>query len=140
MKVGERIREIRKSKKLSQKNLGDLLGVSQAMVAQYENGDRNPKIEQLQKIAVALDVSIDQFLSSEEQMFSKDTLYFLGSDKSLQNLPEQASSGAEITTHDEDYFISRVKKLNLSGLSRLDEHVEDLLKIPDYRKAAENEK
>ena len=58
MNVGEKIREIRKSKNLSQKQLGERLGVSQAMIAQYENGDRNPKFETLLKIADALGVYI----------------------------------------------------------------------------------
>ena len=58
MNIGDNIRNIRKSKKMSQTKLGTLLGVSQAMIAQYENGARIPKIETIYKIANALNVEI----------------------------------------------------------------------------------
>ena len=65
MGVCEKIREIRKSKKMSQEELGKLLGVSQAMIAQYENGTRIPKIETIQKIAKALNVKYTNLLDME---------------------------------------------------------------------------
>lgn len=58
MSIGTNIRKIRKSKKMSQSELGKLLGVSQAMVAQYENGTRIPKKETIRRIAYALEVYI----------------------------------------------------------------------------------
>ena len=58
MTVGEKIKSIRKIKKISQQELGNMLGVSQAMIAQYENGKRIPKIETLIKIAEALDCEV----------------------------------------------------------------------------------
>lgn len=56
MTIGQKIKEVRKARGISQLELGTLLGVSQAMVAQYESGIRNPKIETLQKIAAVLGV------------------------------------------------------------------------------------
>lgn len=63
MTVGENIKKFRLDKKLTQKELGGLLGVSQAMIGQYESGLRNPKRETAQKIAGALGVSVDDILS-----------------------------------------------------------------------------
>ncbi len=40
MIIGEKIKDARKKAKLSQKELGMKLGVSQAMIAQYESGKR----------------------------------------------------------------------------------------------------
>ena len=54
MAIGENIRKIRKEKKLTQKELGKLCGMSEAQIGQYENGLRNPKMETLKKIAKAL--------------------------------------------------------------------------------------
>lgn len=62
MTIGEKIREIRKEKGISQKELGTLLGVSQQMIGQYENSSREPKIETLRKIATALEVKLSDFL------------------------------------------------------------------------------
>jgi len=54
MTVGERIKQARKEKGLTQKQLGELLGVTQATIQQYETG--NPKPETLKRIAKALGV------------------------------------------------------------------------------------
>ena len=58
MSIGEEIKKIRKEAGLSQKELGERLKVSQAMIAQYENGKRTPKIETLIKIAEALNCEV----------------------------------------------------------------------------------
>lgn len=58
MPTGTKIKEIRKRKGLTQKQLGDLCGIADANIRKYENGKQNPKIETLQKIADALGVSI----------------------------------------------------------------------------------
>lgn len=54
--IGDEIKRHRKKNGLSQKELGEKLQVSQAMIAQYENGKRIPKITTLLKIAGALNI------------------------------------------------------------------------------------
>lgn len=63
MTIGENIKKIRISKKITQKELADRLETSQQNLAQYENGKRRPKIETLQKIATALDVPLQDLLT-----------------------------------------------------------------------------
>ena len=58
MSVGENIKRIRKERHLSQRELGEKLGISQQMVGQYENNPTPPKLETVQKIATALDVPV----------------------------------------------------------------------------------
>ena len=58
MSVGENIKRIRKERHLSQRELGEKLGISQQMVGQYENNPTPPKLETIQKIASALDVPV----------------------------------------------------------------------------------
>ena len=70
MEVGKKIKEIRLLKGISQKELSERLGVSSAMISQYESGKRNPKMETLLKIADALGISINVFyddLTQEER-------------------------------------------------------------------------
>ena len=45
MNAGEYIKKHRQKKGLSQKKLGEKLGVSQQMIGQWENGNSNPKVE-----------------------------------------------------------------------------------------------
>ncbi|QMW06363.1 helix-turn-helix domain-containing protein [Spirosoma foliorum] len=56
-KVGTQIKEARKSKGMTQKELGDKLGVSDSTVTQYESGKQNLTIETLHKIAEAIGVT-----------------------------------------------------------------------------------
>ncbi len=62
MTIGERIRDIRKEKGLTQQALGQLLGVTQSTVGQYETNQNPPKISTLQAIATALGVSLEQLV------------------------------------------------------------------------------
>lgn len=62
MTIGEQIKKIRQENKLSQKDLGEKLGVSQQMIGQWETGKSNPKIETLKKFANALKVSIGDLM------------------------------------------------------------------------------
>lgn len=66
MTVGENIRKIRKEKKLTQKELGKLCGMSEAQIRHYELNYKKPKIETLQKIATALDISYFELLDISE--------------------------------------------------------------------------
>lgn len=68
MTIGEQIRNARKIANMTQKALGDALGVSSQMIAQYEKGDRIPKIGTLSKIAQALNVSIGDLDSEYTSM------------------------------------------------------------------------
>lgn len=57
MSVGKRIRKYRQLRKLSQKELGILTRMSEPAIRNYELENRNPSVEQLQKIANALEIS-----------------------------------------------------------------------------------
>lgn len=60
--VGENIKRIRKEKKLSQRQLADLSGISQSAISDIENPavTKLPNIDTIQKLAAALRVSIDE--------------------------------------------------------------------------------
>lgn len=60
--VGQQIREARKAKGLTQKELGEKLGVSESTVNQYESGKQNLTIDTLGKIADALGFSFSTLL------------------------------------------------------------------------------
>lgn len=62
MEVAEKIRQYRLARGLTQKALGEKCGINEVTIRKYELGDRNPKPDQLQKIADALEVSIFAFL------------------------------------------------------------------------------
>ncbi|WP_270288567.1 helix-turn-helix domain-containing protein [Enterocloster bolteae] len=61
--TGKQIKEARIKAKLTQEKLAQKAGISVFTLQKYESGDRNPKIESLQKIANALGISITQLKS-----------------------------------------------------------------------------
>lgn len=63
--IGEKIREFRKAKNMSQDDLATASGIYLSTIKKYENGSRNPKPDQLLKIADAIGVSINMFLDFE---------------------------------------------------------------------------
>ena len=57
--LGERLRILRESVKLSQVKMADLLGVKQSSINRYEQGQSAPSLETLVKYADYFDVSMD---------------------------------------------------------------------------------
>lgn len=55
MTIGEKIRKLRNYTGLTQRTLGELSGTSETTIKQYELGKRQPRIEQLKKIAKVFD-------------------------------------------------------------------------------------
>lgn len=54
--IGEKIKELRKNAHLTQKELAKLSGIAEITIRKYENNQRNPKKEQIERIARALNV------------------------------------------------------------------------------------
>ena len=65
MTVGENIRRIRQERNLTQKQLGELVGASEAYIRAYESGRRNPKPKSLETIAKALAVNPEVLTNSD---------------------------------------------------------------------------
>ncbi len=62
IEIGKRIRELRLERKLSQKQMAEMLSVSQDTISLWENGKSVPTAEYLIEIAVNFKVSVDYIL------------------------------------------------------------------------------
>ena len=60
IRLGEKIRTLRKSKNISQEVLAQYLGVSFQAVSKWENGDNLPDVTMIPAIAIFFDVSTDE--------------------------------------------------------------------------------
>jgi len=60
-KIGNRIREVRNLKNISQMQLSNLADLDRTYITSVENGKRNISIVNIEKIAIALDISIKEF-------------------------------------------------------------------------------
>lgn len=57
--LGQNIKQLRLEKNITQKELASLIGVSQRLISNYENGSATPTVENLIKIADIFKVSLD---------------------------------------------------------------------------------
>lgn len=57
-----RLKSLRKERKLTQEALGEKINVTKVSISGYENGNRTPDTETLQKLADFFDVSTDYLL------------------------------------------------------------------------------
>lgn len=62
--LGDRIKQLRKDSKLTQKELGDKLNVGKSTISQYENNINTPDIDTLKKISKIFDVPVDYLLGN----------------------------------------------------------------------------
>lgn len=59
MTFGEKLTKARKEKGMTQKELAEKIGISDAMIVQYEKNLNYPRIDKLKKICTELDISAD---------------------------------------------------------------------------------
>ena len=121
MNIGEQIKKVRQEKGLSQKALGQLLGVSQQHIAQYETGKRKPKYDTLKKIIHALNVPILDIVDEDE-------LEIIVTAQMRDDLRHEVI----IIPKDEAFLIHDYKKLNDTGKQEARKRVSELTEIPRY--------
>jgi transcriptional regulator with XRE-family HTH domain len=71
MDIGSVITRLRKEKKISREDLGTNAGTSGAVIGRYERNEITPSVEIANKIAKALDVSLD-YLVGNNSVIVKD--------------------------------------------------------------------
>lgn len=104
MTIGEKIKYFRNMRGISQEMLGQLSGINSATIKKYEYGIRNPKPDQLLKIANALGISINLFMDFDIETVS-DVLSL------LFKLDEQIDMRFEAEKDDEGNFIPDTMKI-----------------------------
>lgn len=114
MSFGERMKQYRKDQGISQKELGEALGISQQAVAKYENMIEAPKSSTVDKIADALGVTFYELLLGE-------------SDSDYRYLAEAA--GLE---QDEGILLELYNYLNELGKQEALKRIEELTEIAKY--------
>ena len=63
----EVLHALRKEKRVTQKEIGELLGISERAVRYYETGERRPDFDGLLKLADYFQVSLDYLVGWSEQ-------------------------------------------------------------------------
>src|SRR5574344_2682902 len=70
MFLGARIREVRKERKLSQEELGNLIGVSKVSVCNWEREIKKPSSKNLISLSKILNVSLEYLIGNDKYVVS----------------------------------------------------------------------
>jgi CheY-like chemotaxis protein/DNA-binding XRE family transcriptional regulator len=89
MEFAENLKNIRKSIKLSQQELADKLEVAQSTVGMWESGRRTPKLDELDRMARILNVTVSRLIGKKDRDVSvtKNGVYVDGN--RVENLSEK---------------------------------------------------
>ena len=82
--IGERLREFRKRRALTQEQLAEKVGVTFQQIQQYENGSSRLNADRLQQIALALDIAVGSlFEDTDERALTEDEARLIRGFRSL---------------------------------------------------------
>ena len=83
--LANRLKELRKDKGLTQKDLGDILGVGKTTISMYENGNSTPNDEIKLKICDYFDISLDYLIGKSSTKNYSENPHFESIDKIVKN-------------------------------------------------------
>lgn len=92
---GQRMKELRIEKRMTQEQLGKIIGVTKASISGYENGTREPDQASTKRLAKLFDVSTDYILGVSEKKH-----YYDLSEKEKIDLGKLADKLLEGSTND----------------------------------------
>lgn len=147
--MGEMIRGIRRKRGLSQEELAQAIGSTKSAISRYESGKRQPDYDQLQRIAVTLDVEWLELVPTDKQgQIVID--HVIGKLREVQGQPvDEAISELALRAGEaegryrglmaglkpEVFDINKsLIRLNLDGRKEAVKRVEELTEIPRYRR------
>ena len=124
-----KIKEIRKSKNITQEQLSKAIGVSRSVISKYENGTIPITLETISEIAKALDVPAFELLGP----YIGSPLPGLVDSSDLDTVTQ-----IHVTLDLRKPLETAFSKLNAKGREVAVERVEELAKIPEYQRNPED--
>lgn len=134
MTIGQRIYKLRSSLNLSQKEFADKLGVSQSSVNYWENGNREPKINQLKKLSERFNVPLHSLL--DFPLPSNMTIWENDEGEKMISAPINPDDLSMALNMDEGMRViyTNYNKLNDIGKGKAVERLNELTEIERYTK------
>ena len=143
MNFKDRFLELRKNNNLSQKELAEKLGFSQASIGYWEKGQRTPSIEAAQKIADYFNVSIAYLLHGDDSFYPSDIpagMVIIGEGESafdvnpVEFIEKFNNVAKQVHPSSVSNLLSDFFALNAKGQTEAVRQTKLLTKIPEYQK------
>lgn len=116
--LGDAIRNARQQCGMTQEELAAKLDTTKSAISKYELGKREPSLEQLRKIAIAIGVTVSDLVDGE---------YW-------SRLPDAERRSAFSNNPYRDSLLAIFEQLNEAGQQKAVERLEELLEVAKYRK------
>lgn len=141
----EKLRELRKSRGLTQIELSKKLEIGVASLIRYEKGERTPSIEIISRLATILGVSTNYLLDDYTSSNYPGNIDYLSVNpaEDIKNHPERYAPVRDPETgkiiaysinNRSELLQAYFEKLNARGQDTAIQRVEELTKIPEYQK------
>lgn len=133
-----RIKKLRLEAGLTQKELSELVEVSDASINKYEKGIMNPKIDKLVKMSEIFSASIGYITGESDSRFDTNGQSYSESwDRLAQKMNSYNNSGKyqSVVLNEEQskkIILENFNKLNLIGRREALKQIENLTKITEY--------
>lgn len=69
MSIGNKIKQYREKRKMTQKDIAEILEVEAGTISKYESGMIEPNIESLKRLAATFHITVDELLKDDEEKF-----------------------------------------------------------------------
>jgi HTH-type transcriptional regulator, competence development regulator len=116
--LGDRLRRLRLEKKLTQEELGKKINVTKVSISGYENGNRTPDTETLQKLADFFNVTTDYLLGRTDNPSPPES-----------DIPEELNTLAKINQLIKEYGIEQMGFFDIEKWKSLsEEEIEEIIK------------
>src|SRR5690625_6153212 len=83
---GDRLRELRRDRKITAKEFGKLFNIAESTVSGYENGSRNPDTEKISLFADFFGCSTDYLLGRDDIVREQKQSYYTLSEKDERDI------------------------------------------------------
>lgn len=104
MQFGDKLKELRERKGMSQKELADRLKLRQGTISHYEQGKTEPDFERLGIIANIFDIDVTELIFGDTTKIRKEAEEFLGQQEEIRIELKNTSSIDEVSEKFNIYF------------------------------------
>jgi len=77
MNIGNKLKEYRESKNMTQKEIADIIEVKPATISKYESGTLEPNIEALKKLCEVFNVTLDELVKDKKDILDINSINIL---------------------------------------------------------------
>ncbi len=92
LEIGKKIKELRLSKKLTQKDLAKILNVTPQAISKWERNESNPDIQMLVTLSKYFNISVDDILGNKNENFFGSFISKIKGNKKMEKVTKKNQS------------------------------------------------